>query len=109
MSLDCAIDQISCGNNHVVAVNHSLNKLYFWGSNHQGQIEIFKKQGEYAKPRGLSLGSHVHGFQVMTRGDCTILLTDAEMQKEELEMTQMPKEDVLGEIHDLGSNRYLST
>jgi alpha-tubulin suppressor-like RCC1 family protein len=102
--LDCAIDEITCGNNHVVAYNNSLSKLYFWGSNRQGQIEIFKKEMVYRKPRILSLGSHVTSFRVLARGDCTVVLCDEDLKKEDFEMSQMPKEDILAEIHELGSN-----
>ena len=101
--MDCAIDHITCGNNHVVAYNTSLNKLFFWGSNKRGQIEIYKKENIYKKPKGLSLGPHVTAFKVEAKGDSTVLLTDSEVTKEDLEMVQVPKEDILGVIHELGS------
>lgn len=103
MSLDCEIDDISCGNNHVVVYNKNLGKIFFWGSNNQGQIDVFKKQNIYKKPKALSLEAHIDSFMILARGDSSIFLCDSEIQKNDLEMTQVPQEDILGVIHELGS------
>jgi hypothetical protein len=87
----------------VVVFNESLNKVFFWGSNKQGQIEIFKKKQSYPKPRAVSFGSHIKMFRIMARGDATVFLCDEDIAEKDLEMVQVPKEDVLGIIHELGS------
>lgn len=103
MSLDCAVDEVSCGNNHVVAYNESLNKIFLWGSNGQGQIDVFKKEQMYKKPKALSFGAHVSNFKVVARGDVCVFFCDEELSKADLEMHRVPREDILNTIHELGS------
>ena len=103
MSLDCAVDAVSCGNNHVVAYNESLNKIFLWGSNKQGQIDVYKKEQIYAKPKALSFGAHVTSFKVLARGDVCVFACDEEISQKDLEMERVPREDILNVIHELGS------
>ena len=87
----------------MIVYNESLNKIFFWGSNKQGQIEIFKKKQNYTKPKAVSFGSHVKSFKILARGDVSVFLCDEEITEQDLEMVQVPKEDILGIIHELGS------
>lgn len=87
----------------MVAYNESLNKIFLWGSNKQGQIDVFKKEQTYPKPKGLSFGAKVESFKVVARGDVCLFFCDAEINQEDLEMNRVPREDILNVIHELGS------
>ena len=104
VNLDSSVDEILCGNNHVIALNYSLKKIMMWGNNENGQIDIFKKNKFYSEPKIIFLDRNVENFKVIAKGDYSGILMDRSIDHKDLEMEMQNKEDIFEIINSLSRN-----
>lgn len=87
----------------MIVWNNSLKKIFLWGNNQNGQIDIFKKHIEYKTPKIIFLERSIENFKIIARGDFTGILIDKSINYKNLDMKPQLKEDVFEIINRLSS------
>lgn len=99
--LNCGVDKIAVGNNHVAAYNKEMSRVFMWGSNLQGQIDVYRKESKYEEPKILDFDAKIKDFEVYCGGNSTVFLCDNEEVREQtLEMDHKLPDDIFKEIKE---------
>lgn len=107
--LESTIDNIAVGNNHVVAYNKELSRVYLWGSNLQGQIDVFRKEVKYVTPHLIEFDREVQDFEIHCGGNSTVLLCDKDnIIEEDLAMDRKLPDDIFKEIKEFSGKPQIT-